>query len=66
MGQPLQSTIDLLLNKLNKEGKVQHIDEQTTYEQFKEINKRMEEYEKEKQQKAAASADELSKVVLTT
>jgi hypothetical protein len=60
------STIEILLNKLKEEGKVQYIDAQEAYAQTVEINREMEAYEIEKQQKAAASADELTKVVLTS
>ena len=60
------SAIEILLERLKKEGKIQYIDEEITYAQAQKINREMEAYEIEKQQKAAASMDELAKVVLTS
>lgn len=60
-----QSTIELALLDLVEKGKVNQLDDEASQKTLQTIDSQMEKYEMEKQKRAAKSADDLAKVVLT-
>jgi hypothetical protein len=65
MGETIKSKYQLLIEKLEEEGKVEKIQEETTVKMLDSIQDEIETYRFENQQRIKDSLEEIATVVLT-